>query len=64
MKATLTFSFIDLAKDFSVRWGRKTLTGHDMSRVKTNGSVDVTVYDVDEDKKAFIDSYIAGMNVN
>ena len=59
MKATLTFQSIEIAKDFSSKWACKTLTGHDMSAVKKDGSVDVTVYDIDETKKQFIESYIA-----
>ena len=59
MKATLTFSSIENAKDFASKWAAKTLSGHDMSKVQADGSVDVTVYDVTEDKKAFIENYIS-----
>ena len=40
-------------------WGRKTLTGHDMTSIKSDGSVDVTVYDVSEEKQIFIEDFIA-----
>jgi len=58
MKATLTFKDIKSAKEFVIKWGSATLTGHCMSAVKENGSVDVTVYDVDAQKKQFIENYI------
>lgn len=59
MKATLTFKNIETAKDFSVKWGRETLTGYDMSAVKKDGLVEVTVYGIDDHKKQFIDNYIS-----
>ena len=61
MKATLTFSGIEIAKEFASKWACKTLTGHDMSSVRKNGSVDVTVYELDDSKKAFIEEFIANI---
>jgi hypothetical protein len=58
MQATINFPTLAMANDFIIKWGRKTLTGHDRSAVNKDGSVKVTVYDVTEDKKEFIDSYI------
>ena len=59
MKATLNFRDIQTANSFTIMWGRKTLTGHDMTSIKSDGSVDVTVYDVSEEKKIFIVDFIA-----
>jgi hypothetical protein len=59
MKATLTFQSVETAKDFASKWACKTLSGHDMSAVKSDGSVDVTVYDITEEKKEFIELYIS-----
>lgn len=61
-KATLTFPNQQMAKSFCSAWACKTLTGHDMSSKKEDGSFKVTVYDVDETKKAFIESYISNLN--
>jgi len=62
MKATLTFNNVETAKEFASKWAYETLTGHDMSAVKNDGSVDVTVYGIDENKKQFIESHIRGLN--
>lgn len=61
-KATLTFPNQDMAKTFCTAWACKTLTGCDMSSKKEDGSFDVTVYDVDEEKKGFIEGYIINLN--
>ena len=58
MKATLTFPSIQMAKHFASSWACKTLCGHDMSSVNGDGSVSVTVYDVTEEGKQWIDSYV------
>tara|TARA_R110002020_G_scaffold149522_1_gene325845 strand:- start:119 stop:313 length:195 start_codon:yes stop_codon:yes gene_type:complete len=60
--ATLTFNNVEMAKTFAIAWGRRTLCGCDMSRVKSDGSVSVKVYDVDSKKKEFIDNYIKTIN--
>jgi hypothetical protein len=57
-KATLSFPSNDMAQDFAKRWSRKTLTGHDMTAIRPDGSRDVTVYGVTEEHKAFISAYI------
>jgi len=59
MKATLSFNDIDTAKQFASYWSCNTLTGHDMTAVKSDGSVDVIVYNVTDEKKQLIDSFIA-----
>ena len=51
MKATLSFNDIDTAKQFASYWSCNTLTGHDMTAVKSDGSVDVIVYNVTDEKK-------------
>ena len=58
LKATLTFPNRPMANDFCRYWSCKTLTGHDMSATQSDGSVSVTVYDVDDQKKDLIDAYI------
>lgn len=60
MKATLTFPTVEGAKSFASAWVCRMLTGYDMSKVKKDGSVYVTVYDVDEEKKKFIEDYLKG----
>jgi hypothetical protein len=62
LKATLEFPTIDLAKEFAKAWGRATLTGNDQSGVRQDGSVAVTVYDIDNSKKEWIDSYVSSLN--
>ena len=59
MKATLSFNDIDTAKQFASYWACNTLTGHDMSAVKPDGSVNVIVYNVTDEKKQLIDRFIA-----
>ena len=58
MKATLTFQSIETAKYFASMWACKTLTGHDMGAVKSDGSVDVTVYDLDDNKVNIIENFV------
>jgi hypothetical protein len=60
--ATLNFKSGTMANKFASIWSHKTLTGHTVSAIKTDGSVDVTVYNVDNIKKSFIDSYINDQN--
>jgi hypothetical protein len=57
-QATLTFPNMELAKQFTSYWARTTLEGHDMSAVKSDGSFDVTVYNVDSDRKQCIETFI------
>ncbi len=64
MKATLTFPNINMAKKFASQWAYKTCCGNDMSAVKEDGSVDVTVYDVDEAKKQFIEDFVNAVEGN
>ena len=59
--ATLSFPNHEMAKAFTSAWACKTLTGHDVSAKKDDGSFDVKVYEVDEEKKAFIENYVAGL---
>lgn len=62
MKATLTFNNQEMAKQFTSFWAVNTLTGHDMSAKKEDGTFDVTVYEVDESKKDLIEKYISQVN--
>jgi len=58
VNATLTFSSVEDANNFLSFWARKTLTGGDRSRLKRDGTVDVKVYELDDNKKNLINDYI------
>jgi len=62
MKATLNFPTQEMAKTFASKWAHYTLQGHDMSAVKLDGSVEVTVYNVTSDRKDWINSYVSRLN--
>ena len=56
MKATLTFTTRENAEAFARAWGRSTKTGHVIGAGMEN--VKVTIYDVTDENKKFIDEYI------
>tara|TARA_R100001163_G_C4949220_1_gene117720 strand:+ start:43 stop:216 length:174 start_codon:yes stop_codon:yes gene_type:complete len=56
MKATLTFQNNKQANDFALAYSRKTLKGHVV------GNNTVTVYNVNEETKIFIDEYVKNLN--
>ena len=56
MKATLKFQNNKQATEFAMAWSRATTGGH------TLGDTDVTVYNVDETGKQFIENYISKLN--
>jgi hypothetical protein len=56
MKATLRFQNNKQATEFSMAWSRFTSGGH------TLGDTEVTVYNVDESGKKFINNYITKLN--
>ena len=56
MKATLKFQTNEQANNFSLAYSRNTLGGHVV------GDKEVTVFNIDEDKKEFIDSYVKSLN--
>ena len=56
MKATLKFQTNEQANDFALAYSRKTLGGHIV------GDKEVTVFNIDKDKKKFIDSYVNSLN--
>lgn len=58
MKATLTFPSLPLADQFGVEWSRFTFEGRCRSAVRKDGSVKVTVYNVDDSRKEWIESWI------
>ncbi len=58
MKATLTFQSRDHAERFAKAWGRFSLRGHDMSSSAQDGSTSVTVHNVSEAEKKWIDAYV------
>jgi hypothetical protein len=61
-KADLTFPNRGMAFDFAKRWTSYTLTVYTISTTKEDGSVVVRVYNINSDKKAFIDSYIESLH--
>lgn len=62
MKATLNFSNYDMAKKFCSFWAYKTLCGHTMSAKREDGGASVTVYDITDEKKLIIESYVEKAN--
>lgn len=56
MKATLKFQTSEQAQTFATAWSRATSNGHIV------GNTDVTVYNVNEDAKSFIENYISKLN--
>ena len=56
MKATLRFQTNEQANNFALAYSRNTLGGH------TVGDKEVTVFNIDEDIKEFIDSYVKSLN--
>ncbi len=60
MKATLTFKDRPQAESFAKAWSRHSLRGHTI--VAGTENVEVTVYDVTENDKAWIDSYVSTVN--
>ncbi len=62
MKATLTFPTKQMAENFATAWSRHSLNGHTIGSGDTN--VKVSIYNVNEDNKEWIDKYIANLNKN
>ena len=58
LKATLTFTNRQSAKDFAKWWASVALEGHDLSATKGDGSTEVTVYNITETKKIMLDNWI------
>jgi hypothetical protein len=61
MKATIKFATEKQAEEFCKAWSRHTSGGH-TSGVHALGGVWVTVYNVNEDNKKYIDNYINNLN--
>lgn len=60
MQATLTFKNRPEAENFAKNWSRYTKTGHTIGAGIEN--VKVTIYNIDDDKKNWIDSYVNKLN--
>ena len=58
MDATLTFDSRALAQQFTKYWSRVTLTGHTMGATGEDGNTTVTVYNVTDDSKELINTFI------
>lgn len=56
MEATLTFTTRQDAEAFAKAWGRKSLMGHTITAGLQN--VKVTVWNVTDELKEWIDSYV------
>jgi len=56
MNATLKFQTNKQATEFAMAWSRATSNGH------TLGDTDITVYNVDNKGKEFIENYISKLN--
>jgi hypothetical protein len=59
INATLRFPTMDLAEKFGVEWSRYTFEGRDRSSLKKDGSVEVKIYHVNEERKKWIESWIS-----
>ena len=60
MKATLTFKFREHAEKFAIDWGRFSKQGHIVGAGQEN--VDVTVFNVGDLEKNWIESYISKLS--
>ena len=60
MKATLTFTNRNQAENFTIAWGRFSKTGHHIGGGFKN--VKVTVFDIDNESKKFVDDYVLELN--
>jgi len=57
-KAKLKFPTLELAERFGIEWSRFTLSGRDRSAVGEDGSVTVTVYHVNDERKNWIENWV------
>jgi len=64
MKATLRFKNYTQANDFAIAYKFHTLSSPVVSEEDAEGNTSVTVYNVDEDSKNFINNYITKLNNN
>ena len=62
MKATLKFSNYTQADDFAIAYKFHTLSSPIVSEEGLEGVTSVTIYNIDEDSKSFIDNYITKLN--
>lgn len=60
MEATLQFKTLEQANTFAINWTRRSFLGHTISSGTEN--VEVKVYEVTEELKAWIDAYVAKIN--
>jgi hypothetical protein len=62
MKATIKFPSRDMAKEFASAWAFRSLMGCDMSPTSKDGETSVTIYNITEDLKVWVDEKISSMN--
>ncbi len=60
MKATLNFTKRIDAENFAIAWARFSKSGHTIGSGSKNVNVDI--YDINKDKKIWIDNYVSNMN--
>ena len=60
MNANITFPKLSQAEDFAKAWSRHTLTGHTIGSGTEN--VKVTLHDVTDEQREWIDDYISKVN--
>lgn len=62
MKAKLTFTNRDSARDFGSAWVRFSLRGYDLSATGPDGTTTVTVHNLTDPEKQWIDTYVTKSN--
>lgn len=62
MKATLKFPSREQALDFRTAWAYRSLMGCDVSPTAKDGTVSVSIYNITDELKIWIDEKIATMN--
>ena len=62
MKATIKVPSRDMAKEFASAWATRSLTGYDMSPTSKDGETSVSIYNITEELKLWVDEKISSMN--
>jgi hypothetical protein len=62
MKATIKFPSRDMAKEFASAWAFRSLTGCDMSATSKDGETSVSIYNITDELKVWVDEKISSMS--
>jgi hypothetical protein len=62
MKATIKFPSRDMAMEFASAWVFRSLMGYDMSPTSKDGETSVSIYNITEELKVWVDEKISSMN--